>query len=301
MKVSVIIPTYNGSKKITNILSSLSKQTYQDFEVIVIIDGSTDNTLSILNSNEFNLPKIKIISQENKGRGSARNTGANIAENELLIFFDDDILPEENCIELHVSNHLKYQDSTIIGTCRMDIKHFPATDFINYRYSVEDKWQTPYKNRITKISFNRYSFTTANMSIPKGLFTKIGGFDNRLNDSEDFDFSIKLLLNNTYIFFDYSIWAWHCDYTNIIGYIKRQKEYFDSKDKLAELKPEYVKLIPSHFSRKEVSQIKFIFSRLFRYNFFWHSVLKGTIFLYLIPKKIRYMLYDKIIFSSSIR
>ncbi len=58
MKISVIIPTYNGASKIINCLKSLDQQTYQEFETIVVIDGSTDQTLELLGNQTFNLTSL---------------------------------------------------------------------------------------------------------------------------------------------------------------------------------------------------------------------------------------------------
>jgi glycosyltransferase involved in cell wall biosynthesis len=82
MKVSVIISTYNGAHKISDLLDNLVKQTIRDFEVIVVIDGSTDNTLSVVESYMNSFATIRTIWQKNSGRSKVRNQGAKEAVGE---------------------------------------------------------------------------------------------------------------------------------------------------------------------------------------------------------------------------
>ena len=85
--ISIIIPVYNGEKTIDNIIKCLMKQTFKDIEIIVVNDGSTDNTLLVLKKWKS---KIRVINQENKGVSSARNRGIKEARGEYLMFFDAD-------------------------------------------------------------------------------------------------------------------------------------------------------------------------------------------------------------------
>ena len=78
--VSVIIPTYNREKIIPKAIDSVFAQTYQDFEIIVLDDGSQDNTKAVV---EAYGPKVKYFHQENKGIAGARNAGMQQAEGEL--------------------------------------------------------------------------------------------------------------------------------------------------------------------------------------------------------------------------
>ena len=87
--ISVIVPAYNVEKYIKTCLDSIIAQTYFNFEVIVINDGSTDQTEKILNEYESN-SKIRIFSQENGGLSAARNQGLKLANGELVCFIDSD-------------------------------------------------------------------------------------------------------------------------------------------------------------------------------------------------------------------
>jgi glycosyltransferase involved in cell wall biosynthesis len=86
---SVIIPTYDRLELLTKAIESVTKQSFSDFEVIVVDDGSTDGTQQWLSENE---PRLRGVRQSNKGPGSARNAGAQIANGKYLAFFDSDDL-----------------------------------------------------------------------------------------------------------------------------------------------------------------------------------------------------------------
>ncbi len=88
MKVSVIIPVYNGEKTIKRCIESVLNQTLSDIEIIVVNDGSTDATLDILKG--FGDSRISVITQDNAGQGMARNTGMDAATGEYIGFVDAD-------------------------------------------------------------------------------------------------------------------------------------------------------------------------------------------------------------------
>lgn len=89
-KISIIIPAFNAEKYIRRCLDSILQQQFDDFEVIVVNDGSTDNTLNILKEYEYKDNRIKIINKANNGVSSARNDALNIAKGEWLAFCDAD-------------------------------------------------------------------------------------------------------------------------------------------------------------------------------------------------------------------
>ena len=88
MRVSVIVPLFNKAPYIERALSSVAAQTYRDFELIVVDDGSTDEGPRIVEA--FNDLPIHLIRQENAGPGAARNRGLELAQGELVAFLDAD-------------------------------------------------------------------------------------------------------------------------------------------------------------------------------------------------------------------
>ena len=103
--VSVIVPVYNVERYVVQTLQSILAQTYTDFELIVVDDGSTDNSLDICRT--FNDKRVRIVQQANRGLAGARNTGIRQAQGEYLAFLDSDDLWQPNKLACHVEHLAK--------------------------------------------------------------------------------------------------------------------------------------------------------------------------------------------------
>ena len=94
--LSVIVPVYNVQKYLDQCVESVLKQTYTDFEVILVDDGSTDNSGKMCDDWAQKDDRIKVVHQKNQGLSGARNTGIDTSEGEYLVFVDSDDLIAEN-------------------------------------------------------------------------------------------------------------------------------------------------------------------------------------------------------------
>ena len=112
VKISVVLPVYNVANYLRKCLDSLVNQTFEDFEVICVNDGSTDLSLGILEGYALTDSRFKIISQENKGLSGARNTGIQHVKGKYVLFVDSDDWLEENALE-ELYNHVEGFDSDI--------------------------------------------------------------------------------------------------------------------------------------------------------------------------------------------
>lgn len=99
-KVSVIVPVYNVEKYLEECLDSVLNQTFRDYEVICVNDGSTDSSAEILNDYATKYPRIRIINQENQGLSMARNNGVDAAKGEYIYFLDSDDFIHPQLLEL---------------------------------------------------------------------------------------------------------------------------------------------------------------------------------------------------------
>lgn len=105
VKVSVIVPVFNVEKYLRDCLDSVVNQTLEDIEIICVNDGSTDNSLAILEDYAEKDSRIRIINQENKGLSGARNTGMKHVQGEYILFLDsDDWLNDDALFELYWSH-----------------------------------------------------------------------------------------------------------------------------------------------------------------------------------------------------
>lgn len=107
IKISVIVPVYNASKYLSECLDSIAKQTLKDIEIICINDGSTDNSLQILNDYFAKDKRFVIINQENQGVSVARNTGIESAKGAYIAFVDSDDYIKSDFLEILYSKAVK--------------------------------------------------------------------------------------------------------------------------------------------------------------------------------------------------
>lgn len=113
---SIIIPTYNRSSFLKRTVQTICKQRYSNFELIIVDDGSTDNTSEIVKQLQDTDPRIKYIHQVNSERGAARNKGFLSAQGEYVVFFDsDDFMHEDHLSVLYHGIH-KYNNPNFIAT-----------------------------------------------------------------------------------------------------------------------------------------------------------------------------------------
>lgn len=116
IKISVIVPAYNIAGYVEKCMDALIAQSFQEFEVIVVDDGSTDQTPEILDSYAKREQRIQVIHKENKGVSAARNLGIEKAQGEYILFFDgDDFCDKDTLAELYQLIKSKQADTILYG------------------------------------------------------------------------------------------------------------------------------------------------------------------------------------------
>lgn len=138
VKVSIIIPIYNVENHLKKLLQSVLEQTFFDFELIAINDGSTDDSPLILADSAEKDSRIKVINQSNLGVGSARNRGLSLAQGEYIYFADADDFLEKDLLEKVISAADKYDSNLVVFGYKM-IKNEKVfkTRVIRDKYFVE--------------------------------------------------------------------------------------------------------------------------------------------------------------------
>ena len=157
--ISIIIPCYNASAFLDDCMTSLTEQTYKDFEVICINDGSGDDTLQILKQylqkDEF---KLQIIDKENQGVSAARNDGLEAASGEYILFLDADDKYHPRFVErLFFALRESCADAAYCTLDRDLQKVFETNDF-DKKYVVCDRHQTMENHRLRITDINFYCF-----------------------------------------------------------------------------------------------------------------------------------------------
>ena len=114
-RVSIILPVYNKEEYLDTTLSLLISQSFQDWELIIVDDGSTDNSSKIVRKYALSDSRIKIISQENRGVSAARNQGISNASGEWIWFVDADDVPNKEFLCNIFSNSFPDDIDIIVG------------------------------------------------------------------------------------------------------------------------------------------------------------------------------------------
>ena len=139
--ISIIMPVYNAEKYLNRSIESIMNQTYNNIEIILVNDGSTDNSLEICTSYQEKDNRIKLINQANKGVSFARNKGIDEATGDYIMFIDSDDYVEKNMIEDMVSKITEDDIDLVISGIKMDyIKNGQVIK--EEKYKLKDKMYT---------------------------------------------------------------------------------------------------------------------------------------------------------------
>ena len=294
--ISIIIPTYNGAHKLPALINSLTAQTILPDEIIVVVDGSTDNTLEVLSAFQHISPNLRIIVQGNAGRSAVRNRGASEAKGDLLVFLDDDMLPQPECLATHVTHHQAIQSSILTGS---QIDSHNDTDFQRFKVILSQRWSSQLNKIKGRPLQNKSIFlSAANFSIPSSLFRELGGFDPRLTDAEDFDLAVRASEAGVPLYYNHDALAYHEDKITGTSYIKRLRQYRKAHELLRKIEADRYASISLH-RPVEPSGMKALFFRFFAQRF-WVKWLDQEGLKVIIPKLIRYKLYDYIITANGV-
>lgn len=180
IEFSVIVPLFNKEKSIFSTIESILHQTYTNFELIIINDGSTDDSLNVVQS--FNDPRIKIYNKPNGGVSRARNLGVEKSKNKFVVFLDADDLWLPFCLEEFCRLIIEFPDADVFCTnFNMTGKNLEGSD---RRYLVEDYF---YALAFYLAKWSIQLIITGCVSIRRNLFNEIGCFNEDITHGEDID------------------------------------------------------------------------------------------------------------------
>ena len=192
IKISVIIPTYNRAHCVTNAIDSVLSQTYQDYEILVVDDGSTDRTREVLDS-YIRDQKIVYLYQDNRGVSAARNAGIRKASGQWIACLDSDDrwMPDKLKRQVSVITESAIEVGCVVCNIQYDRPIGKRTS------SFENAIFNPRHSRgichnIRSILLTRFLMFNQCALIKKQYVDEIGGFDERLEILEDYDLALKL-------------------------------------------------------------------------------------------------------------
>jgi glycosyltransferase involved in cell wall biosynthesis len=188
LMISVVIPLHNKELFVQRAIRSVLAQTYSHFELLIIDDGSTDNSYTV--ASEIHDSRLRIIHQENKGVSSARNSGVVEAKNEWIAFLDADDLWLPTFLEKMVFLMQAYPKCGIYGS-GYELVYPDGSKEWPWNRLFPPNWSGIVKNYLHSINHGRSPFCSSSVLVNKALLTAIGGFPLGINYGEDLDTWIR--------------------------------------------------------------------------------------------------------------
>jgi GT2 family glycosyltransferase len=219
--VSIVVPSHNRRAAVSRLVAALADQDYplDRLEVIVVADGCTDDTGEILRG--YRAPfSFRLIEQPGRGPAGARNTGAEAARGEWLLFLDDDVVPSPELVTAHLRAHRRAPAGVVVGL------YPPAHVGVGLLDLVVQSWWLKTFDELRAVG-RRHTFTsvlTGNLSLRADLFKQLGGFDARFRAHEDYEFGLRLIQSGIPIVCEPAALAFHHYHNKILGYIERKAD-----------------------------------------------------------------------------
>ena len=238
MKYSFIIPVYNRPDEVDELLDSLTRQTFRDFEVVVVEDGSVVPCKDIVDKYADRL-SIHYYNKANSGPGQTRNYGVDRASGEYMLILDSDCILPDRYLEA-VESELEKQKADAFGG--PDRAHESFTDVqkaINYAMT---SFFTTGGIRGGKKKLDRFYPRSFNMGVRKDVYQALGGFS-KMRFGEDIDFSIRIFKGGYQCRLFPEAWVWHKRRTDLKKFFKQVYNSGIARINLYKKYPESLKLV----------------------------------------------------------
>jgi glycosyltransferase involved in cell wall biosynthesis len=204
--VSVVIPTYNRLRQLSTALDSVLAQSYSNFEVIIVDDGSDDGTRQhiekLVNSRSESDRPVRYVFQSNQGSAAARNRGIAEAGGEWIAFLDSDDIWYPDKLEWQVRAVELYKD--VCGACITDARLVKNSgpETTSFRETGKNYTQEMglAENVVEKLAWTFDHFWVTCLLVRAEIATQIGGFDSKISFCEDHDFNFRLSLVTSYCY-----------------------------------------------------------------------------------------------------
>ena len=204
MDYSIIIPVYNRPDEVDELLDSLTRQAYTDFEIIIVEDGSTNRCEEVCKKYEGRL-SLHYYYKENSGPGQSRNYGAQKAKGEYLIILDSDVVLPEGFMKA-IDEELTLEPCDAFGGADASHPSFtPVQKAISYSMT---SFFTTGGIRGGKKKLDKFFPRSYNMGIKRDVYMKLGGFS-KMRFGEDIDFSYRIIEAGHSSRLFPEAWVWH--------------------------------------------------------------------------------------------
>ena len=190
VKVSVVIPTYNSARFIGRAVESVLAQTFMDFELVVVDDGSTDETQGIIAG--FDDPRLRYVYQENQERSAARNAGIRLSEGSYIAFLDAD--------DLWLSRKLAEQVHLLDESPQLGLLYSGA--YLMECGRITGIWKPKHRGDVLRllIYWDNIITSTSSVVVRRECLDQVGHFDENISSVEDWDMWLRIAVHYS---FDY--------------------------------------------------------------------------------------------------
>lgn len=225
--ISIIIPLYNKEQSVCHTLDSVVAQSFSDWEIIIVDDGSTDSSAEVVKHyirNSCFGSAIRMVHKPNGGVSSARNAGIDAAQGEYVAFLDADDIWSEDCLAELVSMTRDFPDAAMCGVNYGEtmngkiIRDVPTGLPKGYRGYVENYFQLP--GRISDL------YCSSSVLIRRETFETSGRFDERLKYAEDTDMWWRIIASFPVAFYDKYMVFYRFDAENRASNSTRSLRFF---------------------------------------------------------------------------
>ena len=193
-RVSVVIPTFNRARVLSEAVDSALAQTFSDLEIVIVDDGSTDDTIGTVERRYASRPQVRLLQKANGGPATARNTGLKSAEGELIAFLDSDDLWLPGKLMLQVDLLDRTPEAGLVFCDRVGEGPDSPTRFETKGF----KGDTSLKGILKK----GFPFATPSVIVRRSVLDEVGLFDEAFTCAEDWDLWIRILARFPITFVD---------------------------------------------------------------------------------------------------
>jgi glycosyltransferase involved in cell wall biosynthesis len=248
--VSVVIPCYNQAHFLSEAIESVLCQSYQNFELLVVDDGSKDDTPKVASEYASRDPRVRLIRQENRGLAGARNRGLAESQGEYVVFLDSDDRLQEEALEIGVRELVSHPECVFVSG------HYRPIGADGEIYGIPRKVRVEGDHYLALLRDN-YISMPASVMYRRWVFEEVGGFDGTVDAAADWDLYLRIarrfpIYHHGEVVADY---RWHGSnmtadpalmLRSTVAVLRGQKEYVEGNERYEQAYEEGINLFREH-------------------------------------------------------
>ncbi|MDP4195856.1 MAG: glycosyltransferase [Bacteroidota bacterium] len=242
-KVSILIPLFNGEKYISDAINSALKQTWKNIEIIVVDDGSNDDSFNIVSN--FSSDIIKVYRQDNLGACAARNKAFELSTGDYIQYLDADDLLSENKIEDQLK-HFKIHDDSIISSCKWKRYHNGSEIFYKRR-EIDRSYENPI-DWLVDSWMGKGAGQTSIWLTPRSIIKKSGKWNETVKKNQDGEFFCRVILNSKAIIYSEDACVYYRFDENSLSNVRN----FEASESLLHTYELYVAHLQNYIQKEEI-------------------------------------------------